>query len=188
MGNLLIDRDPFGFVCVSERLQLVRECIKERKIIEIEYHSETQENYHEKIEPHLLILQKGEWFCYAFCRNKRDFDLLRLNRMTFATRLDERFRIRPFDQSNVCNVKDSHQKIEIRFSIRPDFIEQAKNLFGLDTLHFIDKKCIADVLMIEDERLIGNILALGENVEVLSPLSIREKVKRAAFKLAKQYK
>lgn len=186
-GNLRIDGESYGVRSCEEKIALFRECIKERMIIELEYCKESGEKYREKVEPHLLVLQNGEWFTYSFCRNKRDFELLRLNRIFSARKTEDRFRMRPFEQAKLYFPETERNRIEIRFEINPAALVETQNRLGVEKFRFADGKWLIDVMMTDDEKLIGNILSLGCAVRVLSPLSVKKRVEAELHKLIKRY-
>lgn len=186
-GNLWIDGEGYGVCSCEEKIALFRDSIKERMIIELEYCKESGEKYREKVEPHLLVFQNGEWLSYSFCRNKRDFKLLRLNRIISAKQTEDRFRMRPFEQAKLYFPEKERKRIEIRFEINPAALVEMQNRLGVDKFRFADGKWLSDVTMVDDERLIGNILSLGSNVRVLSPLSVKKRVETELNKLIKRY-
>ncbi len=84
---------------LAEKLRLVREGIREKRILALLYREgEKATVYH--VEPHLLLLKK-EWYLYAFCYLRREFILFPLEKAEGISRTRERFRPRRLDEKQI---------------------------------------------------------------------------------------
>lgn len=184
-SDLFIEKDLYGVRSLSDKLSLFKECWKEKKIIELKIVTPAEELLHEKVEPHLLLLNKGEWFCYAFCRNKRDFALLPLSQVHSAFKTDERFRTRPFERENL--LEEEEKSVQVFLEISPDCLEFAKKRLGVESIRLEKGKYVASVLFLDDGNLENNLLSLGAGIKVISPKPLQEKMKKAVEKLQKRY-
>lgn len=186
-GTLLISGffgDAYSF---SGKIRLLEECIRERKILQIEYLSQKGERTKRKIEPHLLIFSQGTWSVYAFCRTKRDFRLFGVGRILAAFKTEERYRMRPFDEASVPVQKTTREDyIEVRLEIEESALFKAQTLLGAEKIRWQNGKWQANVFL-PTSCLVENILFLGAGVEVLSPDFLREDVKKQAAKIAETY-
>ncbi|MBQ8657896.1 MAG: WYL domain-containing protein, partial [Clostridia bacterium] len=96
LGSIVIDSGTWGDTRkFSDKIRLFEECIREKFVLEIDYHSRIGERSHRKIEPHVLVFKQGVWYVYAFCRKQRDFRLFRLGRVFSAFITEEKFIKRP---------------------------------------------------------------------------------------------
>lgn len=186
-GTLLIDGTFGDLYSFTEKLRLFQECIRDRKILEIEYLSEQGERSKRKIEPHLLLFSDGIWKTYAFCRTERDFRLFWIGRIVSAFRTEERYRPRPFDESSIPIIKTTAENcIEVRLAIDPSALLTVQNRLGAETLRFKNGKWIATALL-PNSALTENILSLGTGVEVLSPAFLRTEMEKKIELLTKKY-
>ena len=190
IGTILVDGGTWGDTrAFSDKLHLFEACIKEREILEIEYHSRTGEKTQRRIEPHVLVFKQGVWYVYAFCHKQRAFRLFRLGRVFSALRTEEKFQKRPFTREDIpLNFwTDETESVEARFLITEEAFADAQDWLGDEHLKQINGKWYADVTLPTGEALVKKILGLGAGVTVLSPASLKEQVTKAAEKIAKAY-
>ena len=186
-GTLLIDGffgDVYSF---SNKIRLFEEGIRERKILQIEYLSKSNESTKRKIEPHLLVFSDGTWSLYAFCRTKRDFRLFNVGRILAVFKTEERYRIRPFDESSVPVQKTTKEDcVEVRLEIEESALSNAQTRLGAEKIQFQNGKWQANVLLPKN-NLTENILALGAGIKVLSPTALQEDVIKKVRSIAQEY-
>ena len=190
IGAILVDGGTWGDSrSFSEKLRLIEECIKEKTVLEIIYHSRTGEKTGRKIEPLVLVFKQNVWYVYAFCHKQRAFRLFRLGRILSALKTEEKFQKRPFERKDIpLNFwTDETESIEARFLITEEAFIDAQDWLGAENLKQRNGKWYADVTLPTGEALVKKILGLGTGVTVLSPASLKEQVAKAAEKIAKSY-
>lgn len=190
IGSILIDGGTWGdSTQFSEKMRLFEECIKERIVLEIEYHSRSGEKTTRKIEPHVLVFKQNVWYVYAFCHLKREFRLFRLGRVYSAIKTEENFFKRPFAREDIpLNFwTDETQAMETRFEISEEGFADAQDWLGGENLYEVNGKWYADVFLPDGEGLVLKILGLGAGVKVLYPESLKRRVKETAEAIAKRY-
>ncbi|MBR2646869.1 MAG: YafY family transcriptional regulator [Clostridia bacterium] len=190
IGTILVDGGTWGDTrTFSDKLRFVEECIRDKVVLEMEYHSRAGEKTHRKIEPHVLVFKQGVWYVYAFCHKQRAFRLFRLGRIFSMLKTDERFQKRPFSREDIpLNYWTTDGKtIEAQFEIRDSAFPDAQDWLGVENMRFADGKWIAEVLLPDDEALVRKIVGLGSGMKVLAPTSLRERVASAAKSIAKLY-
>ena len=190
IGAILVDGGTWGDTRIfSDKLHLFEECIKDREILEIEYHSRAGEKTQRKIEPHVLVFKQGVWYVYAFCHKQRAFRLFRLGRVYSAVKAEEKFQKRPFAREDIpLNFwTDETESVDARFLINEEAFIDAQDWLGVENLKKINGKWYADVTLPTGEALVKKILGLGAGVTVLSPASLKEQVAEAARKIANAY-
>ena len=102
IGTILVDSGTWGDThTFSDKLRLVEECIRDKTILEIEYHSRAGEKTQRKIEPHVLVFKQSIWYVYAFCHKQRAFRLFRLGRLFSLIKTEEHFTKRPFQKEDI---------------------------------------------------------------------------------------
>ena len=190
LGTILIDGGTWGDSALfSEKMRLFEECIKERIVLEIEYHSRGGEKTLRKIEPHVLVFKQNGWYAYSFCHLKREFRLFRLGRVHSAMKTDERFFKRPFEREDIpLNFwTDETQAIEARFEVADEAFADVQDWLGGENLYEANGKWQASVRLPDGEGLVLKILSMGAGVKVLYPESLKQRVKETAKAIAKQY-
>lgn len=190
IGSILVDGGTWGDArAFSDKLRLFEECIKSREVLEIEYHSRAGEKTKRRIEPHVLVCKQAVWYIYAFCHKQRAFRLFRVGRVFSAVKADETFVRREFTREDIpLNFwTDAAESVEARFAISQSAFADAQDWLGVENLRQADGQWFADVRLPDNEALVKHILSLGAGVTVLSPASLRERVKNAAAEIAKAY-
>ena len=182
IGTILVDGGAWGDTrAFSDKLRLVEECIQNRLVLEIEYHSRAGEKTHRKIEPHVLVFKQSVWYVYAFCHKQRAFRLFRLGRIFSALNTEERFQKRPFKREDIpLNYWTSEKSVDVQFEIRTDAFADAQDWLGVENMRFLNDKWYAEVTLPDDEALVRKIVGLGAGIKVLSPQSLQTRVAQAA--------
>ncbi len=189
IGTILVDSSTWGDTrAFSDKLRLVEECIRDKFILEIEYHSRAGEKTQRKIEPHVLVFKQSVWYVYAFCHKQRAFRLFRLGRIFSAVKREERFQKRPFVREDIpLNYWTSEKSIDAHFEIAPSAFADAQDWLGVENMRLIGEKWSAEVTLPDDESLVRKIVSLGAGFKVLSPASLQERVANHAKEIANLY-
>lgn len=189
-GNILVDSGNWGDESrFSDKLSLMERAIEEREALEIDYYSREGVHSQRKIFPHLLVYKQKIWYVYAFCTVRGAFRLFKLGRMRMIMKTGETFERIPFKREDVP-LKfwyDDASAIEARFEILPEALPFAEEWLGIENVVKQGEKYVAEVLLPEDESLVGTILSVGAGFKVLSPASLAERVEREAKRIAAGY-
>ena len=188
-GSFFADSGVWGDMHVfSEKLRLTEESIKKRVVLQIGYQTDTGEKTQNKIEPHALIYKQNVWYLYAFCHESRKFESYRLGGI-FALELTQTsFRKRPFSKENIPLFENAQtQMVAARLAFTKDAYLNAQNWLGVENLKKKNGVWYADLLLPDDETLVGKILSFGTDVKVVEPISLQEKVLATVKTLISQY-
>lgn len=187
IGTILVDGGTWGDTrSFSDKLKVFEESIKEREVLEIEYHARTGEKSARRIEPHVLVFKQGVWYAFAFCRKQRAFRLFRIGRTVSALRTGETFQKRAFKREDIpLSYWTSETKtVDARFEIAEKAFADAQDWLGNENLRLVGGKWYADMTLPDDDGLVRKILSLGAGVKVLSPDSLKERVIKEARAIA----
>lgn len=183
-GSLFIENT---FPAFTEKIRILEECIRNDFLAEITYISDAEQDLVGNVEPHALFFSKGIWYLYAFCHKQRDFRLFSLARIVTLLQTDTPFRKRPFEWSDVIGCFPCEKQITVRLAVAENAVPALRERLGAETLHKIKDRWFAELLLPDSETTVETLLSLGENVEILSPATIREKMRVKAKALAKIY-
>jgi predicted DNA-binding transcriptional regulator YafY len=167
-------------------LRLVKDAIKERQVLAIEYHSfRGDASTKREIEPLNLYYAEGIWYVEAYCR-------LREGHRTFRfDRIDEIKRTRKVFSPKISpeNTSPSALIIELRFHSGVVRWVRERQHYGYDQdLLVTQDKSVVMRYKVEGEAEVRSwILSWGANVEVLSPESLRETIKEEMDKVRSLY-
>ena len=176
-----------GDTALGELVNTVSECIAQKKLCHIEYHSKDGIDSVRVIEPYCLILKDGAWYIYSFCRLRRDFRYFKVSRIV---KLDvgEKFSGRPFDgvDSSVIktDVLKGKEMVEVLLSIDSSALSACEEWLGVGAVVKIGESFLAKATLPYDELLVNRILSLGVGVRVEKPqrlrLAVIERCKQSA--------
>ena len=185
-GNILVESGTWGSeVRFSEKLSLVERAISEREELEIDYADREGERSRRIIHPHLLVYKQNIWYVFAHCTKRDAFRLFKLGRMRSILLTGEHFERRPFAREDIPLTfwRTGESDIEARFEIAKETLPFAEEWLGVECIREESGKFYADVTLPDDDSLIGKILSAGAGFQVLSPESLRERVKAEARRI-----
>lgn len=190
-GNFLVDGGTWGDERkFSDKLSFLERAISEKKVLEMDYTDRGGEHSHRTVLPHLLILKQNLWYLYAFCEMRGEFRLFKVGRIRSMVETGETFTPLPFNREDVplhfWNGKE--QSTDALFEIAKSALPLAEEWLGIENVYERDGKYYADVVLPDDESLVGKILSVGAGFRVLSPAPLVERVKREAERIARLYR
>lgn len=182
----------------QEKVSILHEAIKNRNCIYLEYISQSSHSSR-IIHPHKLVFKQSYWYLYAFCENKREFRLFKINRIVD---------IKVTDVSFNCK---SIEKIDFRKNFSTDlFYSQDKSSLFEVILEYdvtneflltdtIDAKFFHRISSAEEKGKIifpvsnlqwaaNLVFNLQDKVKVIAPIELKEAIKTRIKKINELYK
>lgn len=180
-SQLLIDLSPWeGSDISSDRVKSIKKCIEECIVMSFEYSNSSGIVTRRDVEPLCLILKVNSWYLYAFCRERKDFRTFKLSRMRDIKISDEVFTKRDITLERLQWAAEDENSIfhHIVLRFKPNLKILIEEKFGkentaLDEYGYVIVKIFYPV----DNWLYSMILSYGEDVEVISPESLRDLIK-----------
>jgi predicted DNA-binding transcriptional regulator YafY len=148
-------------------------------------------------EPYLLKEFEGRWYLFAFIAEKQAFRTFGLDRINDLAITDKQFqrteqRATTADRFNdvyglVYMPDQQNPPLEIvRFRCNSDFMIRQLEALPLHYSQTIDNKTVSLRVIINPE-LENKLLSYGEYIEVLSPNSLKDKIKQRLTAALNQY-
>lgn len=189
LGSILVDSSSWGDSRFTDKIRFIEECIREKSVVEIDYHSRIGESSHRKIEPHVLVFKRGIWYVYAYCQKQSAFRLFRLGRIFSSILTGECFEKRAFKKEEIpLNFwSDEVESVEVVLEILPHAFADAQDWLGVENLKKRGELWYANVTLPNDSNLVKQIVALGDGVKVKSPESLKGAVKDYVEKILESY-
>ena len=172
---------------MKEKARVLEECIRDRMVTQVEYLQESQEKIKDRVEPHALVFRENVGYVYAFSYKNRDFIFLPLGRIYTLVRTNERFAKRPIPPSSLLDSPNVENPLFVRLKIPPYALVQAQERLGAETLQQKANEYFADLSFPDEQTALQNLLPLGKDVEILSPPSLRERLRTLAKEIANLY-
>lgn len=188
-GNVILDSEAFGELrSFAEILRIVEECVKKKYLLDIVYLEENGKKTQLSIEPHALVFERGAWSTYAFSHNECAFLLFRLGKILSATKTEKIFRKRSFPRDDIpFSSRQTQNILYARLEIKPHALSTARDWLGAACIRYKNGVWVADAALPDEDFLPKKILSFGDGIKVLEPLSLQEKISKAAQEVASLY-
>lgn len=168
-----------GDSALGELVNVLSDCIAQKKLCHIEYHSKEGEDTVRVIEPYCLILKDGAWYVYSFCRLRRDFRYFKVSRIV-GLEVGDKFSGRPYDgvDSSVIktDVLKGKEMVQVLLSVDGSALAACEEWLGVGAVVKLGEGHLAQATLPYDEMLINKILSLGSGVRVEKPQRLRRAV------------
>lgn len=174
---------------VSERFEQLKQAIFSNRVVTFRYCGMNGKISRRLVEPVRLIFKGYDWYLQGYCRSREDFRFFKLNRMEALSVTGEAFvkKIPPEREAGQPMVRQNIRKITVKimgnmaYRVYDEFTESMweKNPDGSFTVRFE---------MEENRWLLEYLLGYGENLVVMEPKDIREKLGKTLEEMLKNYK
>ncbi len=191
LGNILVDSGSWGDRHnFSDKLSLLENAISERAELAIDYVNREGEYTRRRIQPHLLVLKQNVWYVFAWCMLRKEFRLFKLGRIRAAVRTGKTFERHFFlrDDIPLGFWPSEDSAVLARFEISPEALPFVQDWLGAENIVTEKGVHVADVVLPDDSSLVGKILSFGAGLKVISPESLKERVREEALRLAEVYR
>lgn len=168
----------------NEKFELLKYGIINHRVVKIIYVSSSCAREERRVQPLKLLYKAKEWYLKAFCLKRQDFRTFKLNRILCYELLEETFTPMPYPEETAR--EESFPMVRLRFSkeaayrIYDEFDESQIKLQE-------DGSFLICANMPQSEWLTGYLLSFGRQVEVISPLSLRNALLNEARKITEYY-
>lgn len=160
--------------------------VREKRAVRITYRDFNLNESERTVEPLQLVFKGYAWYLYAQCRKRSDFRLFRLSRISNYSLTGERFE----KKGEPYAAYDEHRGEGIITEIR--FPEKLRDRFEdyFDDGDFSDDgrgMVLLRTKMPDEPWMYKMLLSFEDEVEIVSPESIRKKMAAAAKKIYERY-
>lgn len=156
----------------NEKFESLKSAIIHHRKVKIRYASSYEVTSERIVQPCKLSYKSKAWYLKAFCTEKQDWRIFKLNRILDFEILDETFQHRDFPKP-IDDFEGEYQQITLRF---PG--EMAYRVYDEFDQSQVQRQANGDLIasakMPEDPWLIGFLLSFGTQVDVLSPAHLKE--------------
>jgi len=169
----------------KEKLKLIIKAIEENKIIKFCYINNKNNESIRSVEPLYVVLKDFSWYLYSFCLLKNDYRLFKIKRMRKIIITEKTFIKKGFSFEDL-NYQKSWIESKKNLNIILSFSSKAKmrviDYFNDDQITFNeDGSSIVKFSFPEYDWLYEIILGFGNNVEVLKPIYLRNKIRKKVW-------
>lgn len=195
-ANTFIDLSTwFDDTYLKVFLSEFKKAVKNKKIIAIEYQAKNGFSKR-KLEPYKIVFKYAAWYLFAFCLEREDYRLFKLNRIVSVEMLDTSFIVREdhspklkFLFANDCFLANKdRQKIQVVLRYKKENEDFLMNKIGVQVFKFDTFKTIITFESTNYSWLIDLIISLKDRVQVIEPLHLVKDVKITIENMNNLYK
>ena len=185
--SILIDLSSWYKDSLAPKIELIQRAIEGKKQLGFHYYSPNGDSIR-KIEPYFLIFKWQSWYVYGYCLLRKDFRMFKLNRMDELTFYEvfQNKRAVPLPDLSNEHIYPAQTKVKAVFeaSMKWHLIEEfGANSFTAQS----DGKLLFEHEYSDDESLLSWMLSCRDQVTVIEPASIRQKLYQITSNIAKKY-
>lgn len=185
--SILIDLSSWYKDSLPPKIEMIQSAIEERRILRFHYYAPNGDSIRE-IEPYFLIFKWSSWYVYGFCLLREDFRMFKLNRMDKIIFGEVFPRGRTVPMPDLPNDTIYPAKTKVKAIFDPSMKWQLVEEFGKDSFTVqSDGSLLFEHDYSDDESLLSWMLSCRDQVTVLEPESVREKLYRITSDIAKKY-
>ncbi len=189
-GGLIIDAGPWGDASgYKSKLAVITKSIEDCKSLFIRYHDRNGEITERTIDPHVIVFKQGLFYVYAFCHLRGDFRFFKTGRIESATVTDKVFTKQSFKESDLpLDFWHNSVKAEfIRMEVDKSVLSDVEEWLGIENVENEGDKFIARATLPYDNGLVSKIMSFGKGVKVISPESLKERIRADAAEILGNY-
>jgi len=176
-------------------LQDIFKSITAKTVVQIEYQKADDSQSIRLIEPIGCYHNATNWYLVAYCQMKKDYRTFKLNRIVKLQSLDDNFDTKHINlQDYIDRQNDSWKEAQKLFGIEVafsheflQFAENRKYYFGFVEQSDINGKVHMKFLNTSIEIMARWLIQFGDQVTVIAPIELKEKMKSLANQLFKHY-
>lgn len=196
--QMVVDINPWGGGSQDKaKVALLREAIRERRIVRFGYTDMAGERSERLCEPTRLVLKGLVWYIYGYCLKREDFRLFRLSRIKALARTDDVFarreqpEMRPLTWESMSNAdRGSPMEIVLRFASvartkAEDYFGSSDSTAGMEELP--DGSLRVRTRQPDEPWLHLWLLGFGTSVYVESPPELAAAVRACAEEVMRLY-
>lgn len=158
----------------NEKFDALKQAVVRRQCVQISYVGAYKAKSSRKIHPLKLLYKSRAWYVKAYCTEKRDFRLFKLNRIVRWELLEEHFTPVPWPETwEDDSLEQNRDPVVLRFSREAAY--RVYDEFDESQISELENgELQVSACMPQDGWLTGFLLSFGTQVEVISPVYLRE--------------
>lgn len=190
VNQICIDLSPWmGNGNTQPYLEIIKTALQENKLLDFDYIAHHGKKTARTVEPYQLVLKSNHWYLQGYCRERNDFRLFRLSRMSGLEMREETFTPRQFQKPQL-EFADILETMQTRITIRihKSVMDRVLDYCTYDDLSPDgEEHYIVRFPFVENDYHYGILLSFGAQCECLEPSHVRVEMKRKVQEIAALY-
>ncbi len=190
-GNLIIDGGAWGDTLgYKSKMAVISRSIEEKHKLFIRYHDRNGERTERTICPYFILFKQGIWYVYAYCELRKRFRLFKTGRIELAHVLDETFVRENLPKDKLPDFDFWHNEVkaeQVVLEVNKKCLSDVEEWIGVENVTEKDGKFIATATLPYDNGLVSKIMSFSDNVKVLAPEDLKDKIQKIAQNIVNNY-
>ena len=178
--SILIDLSSWYRETLAPKIETIQDAIGDRRSIRFLYYAPSGES-RRTVEPYYLVFRWSSWYLWAWCTDRKDYRLFKLNRMDQVTETDQEFICREAPMPDLSTEKIFPGGIKVKALFTQDMNWRLVEEFGPQCFTETgDGKLLFTADYTDMENLVTWFMTFGAKAEVLEPAEARDIIRRNA--------
>lgn len=179
--TIIIDLASHYQIPLTQKIEAIKQAISTQNIITFQYYYQRGEQ-RRKVEPYHLVFKWSAWYVFAYCLDRMDYRLFKLNRLWDLELTEESYlpRTVPPAKLNLENYFTTN-KIHLKALFSPAAKYRLIEEYGIDSFSAREN---GELLLEQDfasyENMREWVFSFGDLVRILEPADLRDDRYRAA--------
>ena len=174
---------------LQQCLEMIKAALQDSRLLSFEYIAHHGKKTVRTVEPYQLVLKNSHWYLHGYCRERNDFRLFKLSRISGLQLQTETFTPREY-QKPVLDFTERLESMqtEIRIRIHKSVMDLVLEYCTYE--HFTpdgEEHYIVRFPFVENDYYYNILLGFGDKCECLKPSHIRAEMKRRIHDIAAIY-
>ncbi|MCC8022167.1 MAG: YafY family transcriptional regulator [Clostridiales bacterium] len=177
--HMVIDLSSHYKSSLSQKIQLLRQAISDFRLVTFDYYYAKGE-VRRRIEPYFIVFKWSSWYVFGYCLERQDFRLFKLNRLWRLKLENDAFQPRdiPPERRDFDRFHDT-DSVPVTIRLHPDARYRLIDDYGPACYRELeDGYLLFESSYSNEDYLLGWVLSLGAQAEILAPRQLRHKARR----------
>lgn len=174
-----IDFSRWGSIVEKEKqyFEMLKRSILGRQEIQFLYYNSLGEVSQRRCQPLKMVYKDKAWYMYAYCLKRNDYRLFRISRIKELLVTDQYFKSHSEMKESVFSLMEEMGKpITIELSFPKEVSYRVYDTFEDDVIKWNGQEIRVNVTLPETEWLYSFIMSFGNQISILYPVSLKEKI------------
>ncbi len=174
-----IDFSRWGSIAEKEKqyFEMLKRSILGRQEIQFLYYNSLGEVSQRRCQPLKMVYKDKAWYLYAYCLKRNDYRLFRISRIKELLVTDQYFKSHSEMKESVFSLMEEMGKpITIELSFPKEVSYRVYDTFEDDVIKWNGQEIRVNVTLPETEWLYSFIMSFGNQISILYPVSLKEKI------------
>ena len=186
--SILIDLSSWYRESLAPKIETIQSAIENRHMLMFRYYAPSGES-DRTVEPYYLVFRWSSWYLWAWCCDRKDYRLFKLNRMVHVRETDNVFVCREAALPDLSDEKVFPGGIKVKALFEADQKWRLVEEFGPACFtESGDGRLLFTADYTDIENLVTWLMTFGDKAEVLEPIEARNEIARMADKMAMLYR